>query len=126
MKKLTILLVEDHDWTRELYGLQLKKIGQIIEADSAQEALSAFDEHEFDLVVLDIVMPHNNGLTFLYERQSYDDIRKVPVLILSSLHQDDLKISDDLWRELDIAKFCYKPKTKPADLLAEISDILTP
>ena len=125
MRKPHVLLVEDHDWTRELYALQLKKSGYIVTStDTAQGALDAFDEHKIDLVVLDIVLPHNNGLTFLHERQSYEDIRRVPVVIISSLHRSDMKVTEQLWQELGVTRYCYKPKTKPADLQEVIAEVI--
>lgn len=85
-----ILIVDDHMVVRE--GLKnfladtpdLRIAG---EAPNAREALSRIKAEEWDLVLLDISMPDQNGLTTLQQiRQEKPDL---PVLIFSMLSEEE-------------------------------------
>lgn len=120
---MKILFIDDNDWMRELYVHKLEKGGyEVISASSAQQALDRLDELNVDLIILDIIMPENNGLSIVYERPSYKDMREVPLFLLSSLSRRELAISDELWEQLGISGYYHKPDTKPADLLRIVDD----
>jgi CheY-like chemotaxis protein/anti-sigma regulatory factor (Ser/Thr protein kinase) len=63
------LLVDDDGEQRNLVAGLLARagIGPIVEAASAREALALAAEHDFALVVLDVVMPERSGLDILPE-----------------------------------------------------------
>jgi DNA-binding NtrC family response regulator len=79
----TILIVDDEPAAR--YGLRraLESKYRIAEADSAEAAREALLREEPDLVLLDIVLPGQDGLSFLHwMREQGSD---VPVLMVSAL-----------------------------------------
>ncbi len=49
------------------------------------EAAMAMDEEVPKLIFLDILLDGPDGFTFLNELSSYDDTKKIPVVIMSSL-----------------------------------------
>jgi two-component system cell cycle sensor histidine kinase/response regulator CckA len=58
----TILLVEDEDVVRRLVEQSLRGFGyHVISAAAPHEAVTAAAEHDFDLLVTDVVMPEMNG-----------------------------------------------------------------
>ena len=81
----TILLVDDESHIRKYVSLLLRQIGQpkIVEAANGEEALAAYTEHKPDLVLLDISMPHMDGLTTLKRLMELDP--EAVVIMLSSL-----------------------------------------
>ncbi|PHJ79436.1 hypothetical protein VF04_38185, partial [Nostoc linckia z7] len=60
---LRVLLVEDSEHVRYFARQLLEDLGcKVIEASDGQDALLVLQEHEFDLVFSDIVMPGMSGL----------------------------------------------------------------
>ncbi|HET7151942.1 MAG TPA: sigma-54 dependent transcriptional regulator [Candidatus Acidoferrum sp.] len=79
----TILIVDDEPAAR--YGLRraLEAKYRIAEADSAEAAREALPREKPDLVLLDVVLPGQDGLSFLkWMREQGSD---VPVLMVSAL-----------------------------------------
>jgi DNA-binding NtrC family response regulator len=79
----TILIVDDEPAAR--YGLRraLESKYRIAEADSAEAARDALVTEKPDLVLLDVVLPGQDGLTFL--KSLRDQGTSVPVLMVSAL-----------------------------------------
>lgn len=78
-----ILVVDDEPAAR--YGLRraLESKYRIVEADSAETAREALAREQPDLVLLDVVMPGQSGISFLqWMREQGSD---VPVLMVSAL-----------------------------------------
>jgi DNA-binding NtrC family response regulator len=79
----TILIVDDEPAAR--YGLRraLEAKYRIAEADSAESAREALPREQPDLVLLDMVLPGQNGISFL--RWMREQGSEVPVLMVSAL-----------------------------------------
>lgn len=68
MSKKRILLVDDNDIDRELIRLKLHRVSEdyeLIESDSAEEALGILESKEVDCILSDFQMPYIDGLQFL-------------------------------------------------------------
>jgi CheY-like chemotaxis protein len=64
----TILVVDDEPELLSVIAETLIRAGhQVLRADSPDQALALFEEHEPDLVLTDIFMPHVGGLVVLME-----------------------------------------------------------
>lgn len=58
-----ILLVEDEESFREGLSFMLSKEGyEVITADNGNDAVSKFEQHGADLVLLDVMLPGLSGL----------------------------------------------------------------
>jgi DNA-binding NtrC family response regulator len=79
----TILLVDDEPTAR--YGTRraLESKYKIVEAGSAAEARAGLDAADLDLILLDMVMPDEDGLTFLRSLRASGN--QTPVLVVSAL-----------------------------------------
>src|SRR5882724_11116124 len=79
----TILIVDDEPAAR--YGLRraLESRYRIAEAESAEAARDALQTEKPDLVLLDVVMPGQDGISFL--KNLREEGHDVPVLIVSAL-----------------------------------------
>ena len=78
-----VLIVDDEPASR--YGLRraLESRYRIVEADSAAAARSALATEKPDLLLLDVILPGEDGISFLrWLRQQGQD---VPVLMVSAL-----------------------------------------
>lgn len=119
-----ILLVEDDIDIGKMYASQLQ-LGEhsVMQVRDAQSALDACDEYDFDVVVLDILLPGSNGLAVLQELRSYSDWRHTPVIILSNVTPEDLAADERHLDDLGIKKYLIKMETTPQDLATAVAAV---
>lgn len=83
-----ILLIEDEESLRKLYSQILTSRNYIVEsAEDGREALIKLNKFRPDLIVLDIVMPGYNGVELLKILKNNDELKRVPVLMLSAVNE---------------------------------------
>lgn len=110
MKK--ILIVEDDIKYRELLTNRLTmEQFAVLTASNGDEALSVLQTTpDIDLIILDIVMPHTDGVTFLYNvKQNVKGM--IPVVILSNLTDTALPADES------IREYLVKANTSLADVV---------
>ncbi|MCP4358041.1 MAG: response regulator transcription factor [Chloroflexi bacterium] len=85
-----ILVVEDEKPLREFISRNLAARGfQIFSASNGLEALAIFNTETVDLIILDVMMPHMDGLeTCRRVRQ----VSTVPIIILTALGEEADKV----------------------------------
>src|SRR5687767_15473271 len=106
---MNLLLVEDDKDLAEMYSLQLRYgKHQVHLATDAQAALDVLDKHQVDMIILDIMLPGQNGLSVLYELRSYSDWKKIPVLILSNLSPQELGLTSRGLEALGVRQYLDK------------------
>jgi len=65
-RRLSVLLVEDHEINRKLAEIMLARTGcDCVCAKDGEEALAALAQHNFDVVLMDVMMPVMDGLSAL-------------------------------------------------------------
>lgn len=85
-----ILIVEDESQLREFIGLYYKAEGyKISEASDGEEALSMFKEAQYDLVVLDIMMPKLDGYEVCKQIRQGSN---VPIIILTAITTEESEL----------------------------------
>ena len=68
MKSLSILVADDEDSIRSLIQHFLSSAGHsVVMAANAQEAYEAMRQHQFNLVITDVLMPDGDGLDLITE-----------------------------------------------------------
>ena len=78
-----ILLVEDEERLLEVVKLNLELEGhEIVAARDGKEALERFHHERFDLILLDVMLPHMDGFSVC--RSIRLENRKVPILFLTA------------------------------------------
>ncbi len=85
-----ILLVDDEQSVQELLSYPLRKDGyEVVQARDGKEALELFGESEFDLVVLDVMMPRMDGLECCRRLRASSP---VPIIMLTAKSEEVDKI----------------------------------
>jgi PleD family two-component response regulator len=79
-----ILIVDDIAKNIQIAMNILKNEGyKMFYAKSGEMALSLVEEHDFDLILLDIMMPDMNGFDVCTKLKSNDRTKNIPVIFLS-------------------------------------------
>ncbi len=113
-----ILVVDDDTRLRELLKSFLSRNGFRVtvagHADEARQRLAALD---FDLIVLDVMMPGETGLAFATDLRRTDD---VPILMLTAMGDAKDRVAG---LETGVDDYLGKP-FEPRELLLRIQNIL--
>lgn len=81
-----LLVVDDDPANLDLLSRRLVKQGYTVTtASGGQEALDLLDEHKFDLLILDMMMPVINGLQVLRRLKADPERKSMPVIMISAL-----------------------------------------
>ncbi len=85
-----LLVVDDDPANLDLLSRRLTRQGyEVTTAGGGQEALDLLDQQDFDLVILDMLMPGINGLQVLKQLKSDPERRTIPVIMISALDSTD-------------------------------------
>lgn len=83
-----VLVVDDEHALARALELKLTAAGiNVAVAHDGEEALSLIDEHDFDLILLDLVMPKMDGFGVLEGLKEAG--KTTPVIVLSNLGQEE-------------------------------------
>lgn len=114
-----ILIVDDNQTNRLILTKQVEAWGMMpTTVDSATDALTLLEEREpFDLAVLDMHMPHMDGLMLAQAVQNIAHRRELPLIMLSSIGDSAELRQEDLF-----AAFLTKP-VKPKQLYTTLNQL---
>ena len=103
----TLLVIDDVEENCQLLKRRLENKGYKVEfAIDGQEALLLLSRKKIDFILLDLDMPVMNGFTFLEKIKSHEKFAHIPVVIASTLDDDDT-VNDCL--QFGACGFVYKP-----------------
>lgn len=113
-----ILVVDDHQDIRELVKRHLQQYGyRVTCADGAHAARKLLDVHKISLVVLDIMMPGEDGLSLCRYIRSHSD---TPIILLTALSEEADRV---IGLEMGADDYLCKP-FGPRELVARIKTVL--
>jgi two-component system phosphate regulon response regulator OmpR len=116
--KYHILVVDDDDRIRELVKEYLDENGFIVSTgNSAEEAKIKINYFKFDLIVLDVMMPGQNGFELTKEIKKNS---AVPIILLTAKGEVENRIEG---LELGADDYLGKP-FEPKELLLRIKNII--
>jgi len=82
----SVLVVDDNEMNRDMLVRRLQPLGyQVTVAKDGGEAMDVLQQQAFDLVLLDIMMPIKDGFEVLQEIKTHDDLRMIPVIMITAL-----------------------------------------
>lgn len=116
-----IVLAEDEPQIARLTSFKLEKEGfEVIWEKDGGAALESIKNNHPDLVLLDIMMPVMNGYQVLKKMKEDDDIKNIPVIMLTAKGQERDVVKGI---EMGAEDYIVKP-FRPAELTARIKKIL--
>ncbi len=113
-----ILVVDDHSEIRDLLKRFLEQHGMRVScARDGKEMKRLLDEREFDLLVLDLMMPGEDGLTLCRELRVKS---RLPIIMLTAMGEETDRI---IGLEMGADDYLAKP-FNPRELLARIKAVM--
>ncbi len=115
----SLLVVDDEESIREYLGRRLRREGfRVATAAGGAEALARLASDDFDLVLLDVIMPGPGGLDVLREIRRTRSPTELPVVMATALNQSDAVV-----RALALGANDYV--TKPFDVPVVLARVRT-
>ncbi len=117
-KKLHILIVDDDDRIRSLLKEYLSENQYIVStAENAEQAKIKLEFLKFDVIILDVMMPGQNGYELTKEVKK---TKKIPIILLTAKGEVENRIKG---LELGADDYLGKP-FEPKELLLRIKNII--
>ncbi len=121
MKK-KILLIEDDQLIRQMYADEFNKAGfEILDFATGEEGLQALQQNQFDLVLLDIMLPGINGLEVLKRIKQNPQSKEVKVVLLTNLGQETI-INQGF--KLGAIGYLIKATYNPDQIIQEVKNFI--
>jgi twitching motility two-component system response regulator PilH len=113
-----ILVVDDSPTDRQYLSDLLSKNGfKVSTAESAEDAMTKVKQARPDLVLMDVVMPGQNGFQATRALSRDEATKTIPVILCTSKGQE----TDKVWGMRQGARDYIVKPVNPADLLAKIA-----
>ncbi|MDB6055584.1 MAG: serine phosphatase [Verrucomicrobiales bacterium] len=88
-----ILVIDDDKANRDLLARRLRNQGhKVFTSGSATEALKQITPDAFDILLVDVVMPGLSGIDFLMKLKEDDELRHIPIILISGMDDWDVLI----------------------------------
>lgn len=118
----TVMVVDDEFVNVKVVRKYLKDAGyeNFVTTNDSREALNLVRQQRPDVVILDVMMPHVDGLQILTAIRRDADLRHIPVLILTA--SDDTQTKLDAL-QLGATDFLRKP-VDPTELVVRVRNVL--
>lgn len=120
--KASILIVEDDSFISLFLEKKLTELGYKARvAGTTAQALELLGQEPVQLILLDIILPDENGFTLLEKLKNNPLHQNIPVIILSNLGQQS---EIDRGKELGAIDFLVKGNYSPSEIVERITKIL--
>lgn len=102
-----VLVVDDNEGNRDVLSRRLLRDGcEVLLAESGRQALRMVHRYQFDVILLDIMMPVMDGYSVLAELKKSKHSQYIPVIMISAVDEIDSVIR---CIELGADDYLYKP-----------------
>ncbi len=114
-----IYVIDDDTGLRTAYAAALHKLGYEVEtATDGQTALALLSKKTPDLILLDLLMPTMDGISFLHNLREEGKLKNLLVVVASNFE------SMPETEELGVARYLSKTQHEPDAVAAVIQQIL--
>lgn len=108
---MKVLIVDDEKGILKMYSQYLSMSGiEVVQASDGNTAIKLAKENRPDIILLDIIMPRYNGLDVLKDIKSDNDLKTIPVFLLTNLPEES---SGAKAKELGAAGYLVKAQYEP-------------
>ena len=117
-----VLLVEDDNFLANIYKTKFEMEGfKVSVASDGEEGLEAVKKKKPDIILLDILLPKMDGFIVLEHLKKDDEVKDIPVILLTNLGQ-----KDDVEKGLEMGAVDYliKAHFKPSETVDKVKKVL--
>ena len=119
-----LLLIEDEEFISFLYKRQFEIAGYEVEtAKDGLSGLSSIQQNQYDLVLLDIMLPGMNGIDVLKAAKSTESTKSTPIIMLTNLTQEDVMKKA---KDLGASDYWIKSENDPHKIIMRINNYFFP
>ncbi|MDP2664537.1 MAG: response regulator [bacterium] len=117
-----VLLVEDDTILSDALERKfVEKKYVVFKAFNANMARKVLQEHEVDIILLDLVLPDEHGLSFLRQLKKNERAKRIPVIIISNLGQQE-EIDEGL--RAGAVDYIVKTNTVPSEIFEKVKALI--
>ncbi|MEZ4200290.1 MAG: response regulator [Candidatus Paceibacterota bacterium] len=115
-----ILLVDDDSFLRDMYATKFKEAGHTVDAaENGEAALSAIAQTNYDVVLLDMVMPGMNGAELLSKATKTKP--DTAFVVLSNQGEESDK---SVAKEAGAVGYIVKAESIPSEVVKKVESIV--
>lgn len=121
--KPKIVIIEDDIFLAEMYATKFEFEGFDMQvASNGDEGLKLVKKTKPDIVLLDILLPKQNGFEVLEELKKDDELREIPVVLLTNLGQ-----KEDIEKGLELGAVDYLIKAHfvPSEVVQKVKNVIS-
>ncbi len=120
-KTYKVLLVEDNEPIRTMYKEEFLHCNfEVVEAEDGEIAVNAAIQHLPDIILLDLMLPKQGGLSVLKILRSHPETKDTPVVILTALPNPEYQ--DEAGDK--VQGYFLKIQVKPRELVNKVRSML--
>lgn len=122
MSSLQIVVVDDDILMTSLMASELERAGYTVVV--AHDVLAAFDVLDAQtpaMIILDLLLPAANGVTFLHELRSHGDTMDIPVVLCTTLADT---LDSEALQPYGVAALLDKTAMMPGDIARAVEKVL--
>ncbi len=117
-----VMIVEDDDSLREIYGIRLTAEGYtVVSAHDGEEALAVAVRERPDLVISDVMMPKISGFDMLDILRSTPETQNIKVIMMTALSSDDQR---ERGESLGADRYLVKSQVGIEDVINVVHEVL--
>jgi DNA-binding response OmpR family regulator len=117
-----IAIIEDDPVINKMYRMKFEADGFEVQiADNGNRGVELVEGFLPDIILLDLQMPHMDGAEALAHIRSHDWGKKIPVIILTNLGEEEAPKS---LRDLGIHSYIVKADLTPRQVVSRVKEAL--
>lgn len=122
LQQKTVLIIDDDPLFQEELTLALVGAGYRVEnAYDGEAGLQSILGEAPDLVILDLILPMKHGIEVLREKKLREQIKRIPVIVLTNLQNSD---NIEIAVRLGVTDYLVKSNYTVAQIVEKIRGVL--
>jgi len=118
-----VLIIEDQEVFIEMFGGKLKQDGfEVVSAKNGAWGVKEALEKDFDLLIIDMVMPAMNGEEVVTKLKMEEKTKNIPIIVLSASVDEETQKRVE---KMGVEAFFVKTRITPSDLSQKAKELLS-
>lgn len=121
--RMKILLVDDDVFLRDMYATKFGELGHgVTTAETGERALDILDTEQFDVILLDMIMPGMSGIELL-EKIKEKQLNPLPMCIVLSNQggREEIEAAE----KAGAKGYIIKAELIPSEVVAEVTKLVS-